>query len=203
MSCQISPEQIDATIAFHGHSCPGLAIGIRAAELAQRELDNPKDTEIVAVVETDMCGVDALQFLLGTTMGKGNLIHRDYGKMAFSFFRHETGRGLRAVLNPEARGGMDEEMAELMKKTCSGKASEAEKLRMSELRASLQDRFMTLPLDEMFQVTTVDQGAPRPPKILQSLACEHCGEKTMESRTRRFAGATLCIPCFQLVEQKI
>ncbi len=199
MSCQISPEQIDATIAFHGHSCPGLAIGIRAAELALRELDNPKDTEIVAVVETDMCGVDALQFLLGTTMGKGNLIHRDYGKMAFSFFHRETGRGVRALLNPHARGGMDDEMAELMKKTGSGKATEVEKRRMGELRGSLQDRFMTLPLEEMFCVTQVEQGAPRPPKILQSMACEHCGEKTMESRTR----PTLCIPCFQLVEQKI
>jgi formylmethanofuran dehydrogenase subunit E len=29
----ISPELIKATIDFHGHSCPGLAIGIRAAEL--------------------------------------------------------------------------------------------------------------------------------------------------------------------------
>jgi formylmethanofuran dehydrogenase subunit E len=203
MSCRISPEQIDATIAFHGHSCPGLAIGIRAAELALRELDNPKDTEIVAVVETDMCGVDALQFLLGTTMGKGNLIHRDHGKMAFSFFRRATGKGFRAVLNPAARGGMDDEMAELMRVSGNGTATQAQLQRMAELRAGLQQRFMTLPLEEMFQMTKVDQGAPRPPKILESLVCNHCGEKTMESRTRRFAGATLCIPCFQMVEQKI
>lgn len=203
MSCRISPEKIDATIAFHGHSCPGLAIGIRAAELAQRELDNPKDTEIVAVVETDMCGVDALQFLLGTTMGKGNLIHRDHGKMAFSFFRRSTGKGIRALLNPAARGGMDDEMAELMRVSGNGEATQAQLARMTELRAGLQQRFMTLPLEEMFQVTKVDQGAPRPPKILESLVCDHCGEKTMESRTRRFAGATLCIPCFQMVEQKI
>jgi formylmethanofuran dehydrogenase subunit E len=203
MSCQISPEQIDATIAFHGHSCPGLAIGIRAAELALRELENPRDTEIVAVVETDMCGVDALQFLLGTTMGKGNLIHRDHGKMAFSFFRRATGKGFRALLNPAARGGMDDEMAELMQASGNGTATEAQKNRMAELRAGLQQRFMSLPLEDMFSVTQVEQGAPRPPKILESLACEHCGEKTMESRTRRFAGATLCIPCFQMVEQKI
>ncbi len=203
MSCRISPEQIDATIAFHGHSCPGLAIGIRAAELALRELDNPKDTEIVAVVETDMCGVDALQFLLGTTMGKGNLIHRDHGKMAFSFFRRATGQGFRALLNPAARGGMDDEMAELMRMSGNGTATEAQRQRVTELRAGLQQRFMTLPLEEMFQVTRVDRGAPRPPKILESLVCDHCGEKTMESRTRRFAGATLCIPCFQMVEQKI
>jgi len=203
MTCRISPEQIDATIAFHGHSCPGLAIGIRAAELALRELDNPRDTEVVAVVETDMCGVDALQFLLGTTMGKGNLIHRDHGKMAFSFFRRATGKGFRALLNPAARGGMDDEMAELMRLSQNGTATPAQQQRMTDLRAGLQQRFMTLPLEEMFQVTAVDQGSPRPPKILESLVCDHCGEKTMESRTRRFAGATLCIPCFQMVEQKI
>ena len=203
MSCLISPEKIEATIAFHGHSCPGLAIGIRAAELAQRELDNPRDTEIVAVVETDMCGVDALQFLLGTTMGKGNLIHRDHGKMAFSFFRRATGKGFRALLNPAARGGMDDEMAELMRVSGNGTATQAQKQRMAELRAGLQQRFMTLPLEEMFEIKQMDQGAPRPPKILESLACDHCGEKTMESRTRRFAGQTLCIPCFQMVEQKI
>lgn len=203
MSCQIPEEQIQATIAFHGHSCPGLAIGIRAAELALRELNNPKDHQIVAVVETDMCGVDAIQFLTGATMGKGNLLHRDYGKMAFSFFRRDIGKGFRAVLNPAAREGMEEEMAELMRKTGSGAATDAEKRRMTKLRSSLQTRFMTLPLEEMFLVTAQEQGPPRPPQVLQSLTCEHCGEKTMESRTRCFGGQTLCIPCFDKVEQKI
>lgn len=203
MNCQIPEEHIQATIAFHGHSCPGLSIGIRAAELALRELNNPKDNEIVAIVETDMCGVDAIQFLTGATLGKGNLIHRDHGKMAFSFFRRESGKGFRAVLNPEVRGTMDEELAELMKRSGSGTATEAEKERLAELRALLQTRFMTLPLEVMFQITPMEQGAPRPPRILQSLTCEQCGEKTMESRTRRFAGQTLCIPCFGKVEQKI
>lgn len=203
MSCQIPQERIDATIAFHGHSCPGLAIGTRAAELALARLDNPANSQIVAVVETDMCGVDAIQFLTGATIGKGNLIHRDYGKMAFSFFHRATGTGFRAVLNPEIRGGMDVEMAELMKKSTAGTATEAETARMAELRSMLLHRFMNLPLEEMFQITAVDKGMPTGPRILQSLTCEHCGEKTMESRTRRFAGATLCIPCFNLVEQKI
>ena len=40
-------------------------------------------------------------------------------------------------------------------------------------------------------------------RILASLVCEACGESTMESRTRRFAGKTLCQPCFDRVEQKI
>jgi len=70
----ISPELIEQTINFHGHSCPGLAIGIRASELALSQLERASDEEIVAVVETDMCAVDAVQFLTGCTFGKGNLI---------------------------------------------------------------------------------------------------------------------------------
>ena len=38
MSCQLDPQTIQATIAFHGHSCPGLAIGMRAAEIALQEM---------------------------------------------------------------------------------------------------------------------------------------------------------------------
>ncbi|MBW2580124.1 MAG: formylmethanofuran dehydrogenase, partial [Deltaproteobacteria bacterium] len=29
---------IQKTVAFHGHMCPGLAIGIRAAEVALRDI---------------------------------------------------------------------------------------------------------------------------------------------------------------------
>lgn len=203
MSRSFSAQQIDATIAFHGHFCPGLAIGIRAAELALRELGNPTDKEIVAIVETDMCGVDAIQFLTGATMGKGNLIHRDYGKMAFSFFRRDTGQGFRAVLNPDVRGEIDGELAELAGKNSRGTAEKADIARMAALRGLLQERFMQLPLEEMFTRTGQPQEVPHPARVLQSLRCEHCGEKTMESRTRRFGGQTLCIPCFSEVEQKI
>jgi formylmethanofuran dehydrogenase subunit E len=85
---KLDEKTIDELQRFHGHMCPGLAIGIRASELALEEIGpHSKDEEIVAVVETDMCGVDAIQFLTGCTFGKGNLIHRDYGKNAFSFYR--------------------------------------------------------------------------------------------------------------------
>lgn len=203
MSCTISTEIIEQTIAFHGHSCPGLAIGIRAAELALRELGDPAEIDMVAVSETDMCGVDAIQFITSCTYGKGNYLHRDYGKMAFSFFDRSSGKGFRALLTPEPEGGSYTEMRDLMALQASGKATPEDKRRVLELRAAQQDRFMTQPLDEMFTVTQLDNGAPRPAAILQSLVCEKCGESVMESRTRKFGGRTLCIPCFGEVEQKI
>jgi formylmethanofuran dehydrogenase subunit E len=203
MTCRIPADQIARTIEFHGHECPGLHIGIRAAELALRELGHSRDIDLVAVCETDMCGVDAIQVLTGCTYGKGNLIHRDLGKMAFSFYDRARGTGLRAMLLPAARNGMDAEMGPLMAKSAAGEATEADKARLAELRTGLQERFMTLPLEEMFGITPLTMGAPRPARILTSHACEQCGEMTMESRTRRLGGQTLCIPCFADQEQKI
>lgn len=203
MSCAISMELIDKVIDFHGHVCPGLMIGIRAAELAltRREPDGMSD--LLAVCETDMCGVDAIQVLTGCTFGKGNLLHRDVGKMAFTFYDRTTGQGFRAILRPEAQGGMSQALSPLMAKVADGAATDEERAQCAALRRELQDRYMSLPLMEMFDVSEPPAPAPRGARVLKSLPCEDCGEMTMESRTRRFAGRTLCIPCFGKVEQKL
>ena len=179
MSQPIPADAIEATIAFHGHHCPGLTIGIRAVELAERELGALDALDLVTVAETDMCGVDAIQFLTDCTFGKGNFIHRDYGKRAFSFFDRKSGKGFRAVLRDTVTGAP-----------------------VDAWEATI-DRIMALPLDDMFAVTPIDCPAPRPAAVLQSLRCEQCGEMTMESRTRRFGGKTYCIPCFEDIDQKL
>jgi len=193
---------IDKTIAFHGHSCPGLIIGIRAAELALQRLSQVEERDLVAVVETDMCGVDAIQFITGCTFGKGNLIHKDYGKMAFSFYDRSRNRGFRAVLRQDISGALGSELRSLAKKVENGTANEEEHARLKDLRGELQERYMNADLETMFIVTEPSFPVPKPARILQSLRCEACGEMTMESRTRRFDGKILCLPCFEKIEQK-
>jgi formylmethanofuran dehydrogenase subunit E len=199
----LTQEQINKVVDFHGHECPGLWIGIRAAELCLRELGHNDENPITAVVETDMCGVDGIQVLTGCTLGKGNLIHKDLGKMAFTFYRASDGKALRAMFQREAMGPEGEEMRELMKKAFSGQATEVEKERAKSLKATMRRRIFEAPLADLFTVTPPATPTPRPPKILDSLTCTACGESTMESRTRRFAGETYCIPCFEQVEQKL
>jgi formylmethanofuran dehydrogenase subunit E len=202
MNCQIEPLRIAETIAFHGHSCPGLAIGIRAAELALQEMKDVDQAHLVCVTETDMCGVDAIQFLTGCTYGKGNLIHLDYGKMAFSFHDRISGKGVRLLFKQLDQGGIDSELTELMSKNMQGLLTPEEQIRLQKMRAEMQQRLMNLPVEELFSVEALNSPPPRPARVLQSLVCEECGENTMESRTRRFAGKTLCIPCYDRVEQK-
>ena len=89
-------------VDFHGHECPGLAIGYRAAVAAAEYLgiERSDDEDIVCVTENDACGVDAVQRILSCTIGKGNLIYRGTGKMAFSFFERKSGKKVRFCLKP-------------------------------------------------------------------------------------------------------
>ncbi len=203
MNTYFPAETLERVIEFHGHKCPGLAIGIRASELCLTKLGHNNDSPLVTVCETDMCGVDAIQFLTGCSVGKGNLLLRDYGKMVFTFFRRKDGKGVRALLNPEFLGKSKAEMSKLMKSISDGSATEADKKRSKEIRSEVEAKYLKADLDEMFIISEPQMAIPRPAAILESLECESCGEKIMESRSRRFAGQTLCIPCFDKVEQKI
>ncbi|MEE4240064.1 MAG: FmdE family protein [Desulfopila sp.] len=182
MDCRFSEELLQNVIAFHGHSCPGLAIGIRAAEYALQEFKNSRLEDLVCVTETDMCGVDGIQYLTRCTFGKGNLIHRDFGKAAFSFFDRSSGKAIRLLLRRDAK--------EDQNGTVPGREAMIEVLMGKSLR-------------DLFEVFPLEKEPPRRARILSSLICDQCKEETMESRTRRFAGETLCIPCFKKVEQKV
>jgi formylmethanofuran dehydrogenase subunit E len=211
MPCSISKELVERTIAFHGHSCPGLAIGIRAAELALKEIGRAPDEEVVAVVETDMCAVDAIQFLTGCTFGKGNLIHRDYGKNAFTFYRRSDGRAIRLVMRPFSFGSTPPSqtsedvgnlLGELNKKLLEERLTDEEQKVWQETRAGIIQRIMESPLEDLFEIKTPPDPVPKKARILDSLICASCGEKVMETRTRRFHGQVLCIPCFDAVEKR-
>lgn len=202
MTCSYPESTIEDVISFHGHSCPGLAIGIRAAEYAKTLFKDTGPENLVCVTETDMCGVDAIQFLTGCTFGKGNLIHLDYGKAAFTFFDRSGNKAVRLVLREGSRESVHDELRELMAKSREGTISEKELQRIDELRNRVKQGIMEKPFEELFSRQDLDNQPPRPARVLKSLQCEDCKEMTMESRTRRFSGKTLCIPCFAKVEQK-
>lgn len=199
----ISEEMVQKTMAFHGHMCPGLAIGIRAAEVALRDIGpHAHDEEVVAVVETDMCGVDAIQSLTGCTFGKGNLIHLDYGKNAFTFYRRSDGKGIRLVTRPDAFGEPDPEWEALRERLGDEGLTPEERERFWELHAARSQQILDISLDELFELQEPQRDLPHRARVMDSVACEVCSEQVMETRTRRFEGKTLCIPCFNQMEQR-
>jgi len=159
-------------VDFHGHSCPGLAIGYRVCEAAREKLKLrfAQDEELVCVAENDACGVDAVQLLTGCTMGKGNLILRPTGKMAFSFFCRQSGGRLRVVLKlPFPAKDMD--------------------------RKAWQERILTSPLDELFDFKEPAYEPPAQARLFNRLVCAKCGEAMTENSGRFEDGQTVCLDC--------
>ena len=102
----IDPEKWKKCVEFHGHECGGLTIGYKAAEYAAKLLDLnfSNNEDVVCIAENDACGIDAIQVLLGCSVGKGNLLFHLTGKQAFSFYDRLTKKSVRLVLKPRPQG---------------------------------------------------------------------------------------------------
>lgn len=186
----LDPHVWEALIRFHGHACPGLAIGARMALGAAQRLGldasrltgggavpyvpYARDEELVCVAETDACGVDAVQFLLGCTLGKGNLLLRPRGKSAVTVFYRPTERAVRLVWTStfSAPGNKD------------------------EARAARLAHFLGAPEGELFRAAEAPFAPPRDALISASLPCAACGELTAEHMMRLCGGKTYCLDCF-------
>ena len=98
-------------VNFHGHECGGLTIGYKASLYAAQllELTFSTDEQVVCISENDACGVDAVQVMLGCSIGKGNLLFHMRGKQAFTFFNRKSGKSVRLVLKPKPEGMTKEE----------------------------------------------------------------------------------------------
>ncbi len=191
---ELSNTDLRDTIQFHGHLCPGLALGYRVAKTALRELqaERPQDEELVAIVENDSCAADAIQFITGCTFGKGNLIFRDYGKHVYTFFNRRTGKGIR--ISEDYRGfDNDQRFPELRKRQESGEdvSRELDRYKMEKTASILKADER-----EIMKITPITTPPPQEARIRGSVRCAVCGEKLMESRGRVKNGRIVCIPCF-------
>ena len=186
MDHQANPSTLptfDEAVAFHGHACPGLAMGYRVAIAAMSRLRSgrAKDEDLVAIVENDACSVDAVQFVCGCTFGKGNLIFRDYGKQAYTFFDRTTKQGIRIYISVPERDEPDQNSA--------GQPAPAEE------RGELIDRLLSLPEEDLLHITEAQEPPPSKARIHDSARCEVCGDWIMETRAVHENGKTLCMPC--------
>ena len=185
-------DDLRDAIQFHGHLCPGLALGYRVAKAALRELgaERPGDEELVAVVENDSCAADAVQFITGCTFGKGNLVFHDYGKHVYSFFNRRTGKGVR--ISEDFRGFDDPRFPELKQREAAGEdVSRDRQAYMMEKAGEI----LQAEEKDLLTITPVGEQPPAKARIRNSVRCAECGEKFTESRGRVKNGRIVCQPC--------
>lgn len=116
-------------VAYHGHHCPGLAIGVRASlEIIKAlPIDFEGSDAIVCVSENESCSVDGIRAVLGCTGNKGNLLFIKGGKQAFSVFNQTTGKSIRLVLKDLPQMERDEMEAFLLSEPDASKLFDFEK----------------------------------------------------------------------------
>ncbi len=183
-------------VQFHGHTCPGLAIGFQAAMTLMKRLDVRKapDEELLAIVETDACGADAIQVMTGCTFGKGNFIFKNYGKHAFSLMDRAKRRGFRVCLLPDVFKP-DPETLGLSEKVQRDGASAKETERFRQLQQDRVQKILEADPVFLFKIEEISTDIPAKARIVESRICDLCGEPTKADLLRNKNGKRLCIPC--------
>ena len=172
-------------VEFHGHECGGLTIGYKASlyaiELLKLGLGGggnagclSADEEIVCISENDACGVDAIQVILGCSIGKGNLLFHMRGKLAFTFFDRKNGKSIRLVLKPKPEG-MTRQESFAYYQSCAP--------------------------EDMFQVMEAKLHLPEAARIFDSYPCACCGESTGANWIRLAGGKKLCLDCYEAYDR--
>ena len=158
--------------AFHGHECGGLTIGYKASLYAIEllGLEFSADEQVVCISENDACGVDAIQVMLGCSVGKGNLLFHMRGKSAYSFYNRKTGKSVRLVLKT-APAGMTKADSFAYYQACEPK--------------------------DMFQVKETTITLPEAARLFDSYTCDCCGEVTGANWIRLAGGKKLCLDCYE------
>ena len=192
----LSSEDFKKCADFHGHICPGLAIGYRASKAGLEWLKENRsvDEEIVAIVETDSCAVDAVQVLTGCTFGKGNFIYKDTGKSAFTFFSRQSNKGVRIFAKPGDNAPTDRHM-ELIGKVMNNTATEEEQKEFLKLHNQKCRDILETNLEDLFVTKQVNTSLPQKAIIEPSEICAQCGEPVMLSRLNEVDGVKLCRDC--------
>ena len=159
-------------VDFHGHECPGLAIGFKVCQALSEHIPTNAsiDEELVCITENDTCAADAVQSLLSCTLGKGNLIYKPMGKIAFNFYFRNSGEALRIYFKGENKGLPRDEW---------------------------KDYILNAPSEELFSFSKPVFELPVNAVRFDSITCETCGEKAREDKIRLVKGKMVCLGCFR------
>lgn len=187
---------------LHGHFCPGLSLGVKAATYAMRKMRELSDgmEDLVVIVETNNCASDGVQFVTGCSFGNNALIFKDFGKLAFTLATR-NGKGIRmSMLNnsQEVMQGVNSEFQKQFKKVVIEKNHDPEekaKLRLEGTKASFN--LLDIEFDKLFKVEEVEVNLPKYAPIHESIICTDCGESTMATRIIEKDGKNICLSCHE------
>ncbi len=192
-------EYFDVAVAFHGHRCPAMPMGLRAGLAAMKALgvERAKDKELVVESETGEgnaagCFVDGIMVATGATFGKSNILKLHYGKMAFTLIDAKTGRAVRVSLKPDFfEKALQSPFVQKRKEGVSPQDIPPE---ITNPQVEQNTRSSGIGISNISEVFHRDVKMGLPTFDLKR--CSKCGEATFTNKLTQAAdGRLLCAPC--------
>jgi len=188
-------------VDFHGHLCLDLAIGSKACEYVQKFLSKNRELDggISVIAENCTSALDAIQVLLGATVGNQRLKVLDFGKQNYTFSFKKRRNSFRLSLR-EQRYGDEDEYKVLEEKIINDQASLDEVVHYQNLVDSRINQLLASPPEDLFSVKRIRLIQPASEITTIYLLCWKCGQQVLRSRTIEFEDKIYCIPCFQRIK---
>jgi formylmethanofuran dehydrogenase subunit E len=191
---------VKRVVDFHGHLCPELVIGMKACEYAQEILfagEQPRG-RISVIAENSTSALDALQVLLGVTVGNQCLRIFDVGKHNYTLAARETGKRFKLKMKAQFFGD-EHKYGEFEEKARSNRITLDEVVDFQQLLDTRVQKLFSVRPQDLFDLEETISG-PQTTELAPAYAsCPGCGQQVLKERAVPYQGKLYCTPCFEAV----
>jgi len=189
---------METGMAFHGHKCPAMPLGLRAAVAAMNALgvQRAQDKELHVLSETGKghaagCFLDGIMVATGCTYGKSNIEKQYYNKMAFTLIDVAGQKAVRVSLKPEFFAKMLESpFVEQRKKGVPPQDI------APEIADPLVEKVLSMPEETFLAIGPVQPYTlERKQGVFAAKPCARCGEMTFVDKLVDTDAGPVCPAC--------
>jgi len=182
-------------VDFHGHLCPELVIGARVSEYAQKHFP---DSGFSLVAENSTSAIDAIQILLGITIGNQRLKILDFGMHNYTFILKAKQKAFMLSLK-KLRYNDEEEYRMLSDKIINSEAAIDEAVNFQKILDNRSKMLLELNLDELFDLKEAAWESPFTEMPTIYYICRGCGQEMLAGFAVAYHDNLYCMRCFQRI----
>lgn len=192
--------QLTRVVGFHGHLCPELVIGSKACEYALKLLSKNSNLDggISVTAENGTSALDAIQVLVGATIGNQRLKVVDFGKHNYTFSSKNSRKAFRFILKTQHYAN-EEEYRSVEEKIREDRATLDEVVHLQRLLDSRVEQLLACAPESLFDVERIAPIREVTEMPTVYIPCSKCGQQVLKDRAIQFQDKMYCTPCFQQI----
>jgi formylmethanofuran dehydrogenase subunit E len=188
---------------FHGHLCPDLIIGGKLCEYIQQRLPVSEPANGIGNIIAENCtsALDAIQVILGTTMGNQRLKVMDLGKHNYTIIPRYIPDGFRLVLNHQKYKDEDD-FKHLSHKMMNNSILMDEVVTLQMMIDTRVKYLLKQPPERLFRIEMIEreQDLTEVPSVY--MTCCRCNEQVLSSHAVEYSNQVYCLCCFQFMKTR-